>query len=105
MPEDIIQVPSFQNLNQTVWVYMLGKVNKPGRYGFLNGRETMSLLRVISMAGDLHQFADEGSILILRRGRNKTVPIEVDFDDIISGKIEDPELLADDIIYIPESFL
>ena len=104
MPDDFIHVPSYQNVSMTAWVYVLGKVNKPGRYGFIPGREKLTLAHVIALAGDFHQFAEEGKIRILRREKTGTRLIRVDFDDIIDQEIEDPVMQADDLIYVPESF-
>jgi protein involved in polysaccharide export with SLBB domain len=101
---DIIYVPPFASLTQTAYVYVLGRVNSPGRYGFIPGREVMTFTKVLALAGDFHQFAKQSSVKILRKEHNRTRIIEVDFSQIIENEIEDPELMPDDIIYVPESF-
>jgi polysaccharide export outer membrane protein len=104
MPDDIIYVPSFQDLTQTAWVYILGKVNNPGRFGFIPKREKLTLAHLVTLAGDFHQFADEGKIKILRHEKTGTRLINVDFDDIIDLTITDPVMEPDDLVYVPESF-
>jgi polysaccharide export outer membrane protein len=104
MTDDIIVVPSFEDKTQTGNVYILGKVNKPGKYGYIPGREKMTLTHLVALAGDFHQFADESRIRILRQQRSGTELIKLDFDDIIDLSIEDPPLEPDDLVYVPESF-
>jgi len=102
--DDVIIIPSFEDRAMMSYVYVLGKVNKPGRYGFIQGREKMKFTSLIAMAGDFHQYADEGRVRILRQRKSGTQLIKLDFGDIIDQKIEDPELQADDLVYVPESF-
>jgi len=104
MPDDMIVVPSFEDKTQTANVYILGKVNKPGKYGYIRDREKMTLTHLIALAGDFHQFADESRIRILRQQRSGTELIKLNFDDIIDLTIEDPPLEPDDLVYVPESF-
>jgi polysaccharide export outer membrane protein len=103
MPNDIIFIQTIAGEEDSAAVYILGKVAKPGRYPFRAGRDKMTLLNLISLAGDFHQFADESNILILRKQGNRTVGIEIDFDEIIDRDIQDPVLEPDDIVYVPES--
>lgn len=103
MPDDVIVVPALKDLSQTEYVYVIGKVMKPGRYPFNPAREKLTLTKLISLAGDFHQFARESAIKILRKEGNRTIGLEVDFDDIIDLEIQDPELRPDDVVFVPES--
>lgn len=101
--DDVIYVPPIQSLTTDSSVYILGKVRKPGRYAWNPGREQMSLLKLIALAGDFDQFADQGSIRILRQQGNRTQPMDIDFDDIIDNDIQDVVLQPNDVIFVPES--
>lgn len=103
MPDDIIHIPGFQDLAQTAYVYVLGKVNRPGRYAFIPGRETLTLTKLLSLSGDFHQFANQSAVKILRKEGNRTRSIVIDFDEIIDLDVTDPVLQADDLLYVPES--
>lgn len=103
MPGDVIYVPPIRNLSEQAYVYVLGKVNNPGKYAYDPTREKMTLLKVIAGAGDFNQFARTSSIKVLRRDGSRTSIIEVDFSDIIDGDIQDVALEPNDTIFVPES--
>lgn len=102
-PDDMIVIPSIQAVSNMASVYLLGKVNRPNRYTWIPGREQMTLLQVLSLAGDFSQFADQSEIRILRKSGGRTQAIDVDFDDIIENKVPDVVLEPNDVVYVPES--
>ena len=85
------------------YVYVLGKVNRPGRFGFVPDREEMTLLKAITLAGDFHQFAKVSAVKLLRKQGKRTRVTEINFNQIIDGEIQDVLLEADDVLYIQES--
>ncbi len=103
MSNDVIYITALKDLSQTAYVYVLGKVGSPGRYPFMPGRDTMTLTKLIALAGDFHQFAQQSAVKILRKEGNRTISIEVDFDEIIDLEQQDVVLQPDDLVYVPES--
>ncbi len=103
MPDDIIYIPSFESVESTSAVYVLGKVARPGKYTFITGREKMTLVTLVAQAGGFTQFAREGAIKLLRKEGNRTSIRVIDFDDIMDGDMQDIELKPDDVIFVPES--
>jgi polysaccharide biosynthesis/export protein len=80
--------------------YIKGEVVRPGSYFIETG---MSLLKALSIAGGLTQFANRREIEILRskpgnRGQEKIV---INIKDVESGKREDIPLFPDDLINVP----
>jgi hypothetical protein len=103
MPDDIIYIGTKTTFSERSYVYVLGKVMNPGRYSFLADKEQMTLLKVITMAGDFHQFARPSAIKLLRKEGKRTRVREYDFNEIIDGEIQDVVLRADDVVFVPES--
>lgn len=97
-PHDVIAVP------RAAMVYVMGEVTKPGAFA-LNEHEALSVLQALSMAGGVTKVAASGNAKILR-----TVPASVERQEIainltrlLSGKAEDLQLRADDILFVPNS--
>jgi len=78
-------------------VYVLGEVRTPGMYPF---EENLTLLRAITLAGGFSPRAKTHRVLILRERER----IEVDSEEVIEQKREDPILKAGDLIVVPERF-
>jgi polysaccharide biosynthesis/export protein len=62
--------------------YVVGKVNKPGQFP-IDLKTTV--MQILSMAGGLNPFADEGQINILRQSGTKTTRIVFDYKDVSKG--------------------
>ncbi len=66
--------------------------------------DRISLLSVISKAGGLTDRASK-RILLKRRGMDgKDTELEINYRRIISGDEPDPELRADDVVIVKQSF-
>lgn len=80
--------------------YIKGEVVRPGSYFIETG---MSLLKALSIAGGLTQFANRREIEILRSrpGNGRQEKIVINIKDVESGKHEDIPLLPDDLINVP----
>jgi len=99
-PEVLIEVIKFSELQ----VVILGEVKKPGTYSFPPGSNRLTLLQAISMAGGFSDIANIKKIKIIRKLKNgRSKKINANADSIISGKDEDVELEAGDIIHVSES--
>lgn len=104
---DIIIVPMLQGANpqSADWVYVLGKVNQPGRQPIIKGRTPFTLTKLIAICGDFQNFADRTKVKIIRTTATGRVPYTIDFDDIIEGKLADFEMKPDDLVYVPENWI
>lgn len=78
-------------------IYVMGEVRSPGMYSY---EENLTLLRAISLAGGFTTRAQTGKVLILRNRER----VEVDADQVIEQKREDPSLKVGDLIVVPERF-
>ncbi len=81
-------------------VYVIGKVNKPGRF-VLNSN--IDVLQALAMAGGLNPFAEQGNIKIFREAGSGKKIFKFDYDDVASGKKleENIKLKRGDIIVVP----
>lgn len=85
---------------QSYSVYVVGKVNRPGR--FVLGRK-VNVMQALSMAGGLTPFASSGNILILREEGEKQEKIRFDYDEVARGKnlAQNIELKIGDVVVVP----
>jgi polysaccharide biosynthesis/export protein len=77
-----------------------GAVTKPGIFP-INGQ--VSLMQAIALSQGLTTVADPSGVLIFRQVGNKRTAARFDLRDVRSGKIQDPMLLAGDIVMVDES--
>lgn len=77
-----------------------GAVKKPGVYP-IRGHDT--LLRSIAMAEGLEREAASSSVVVFRTVNGVRSATRLDVDDIRSGRSEDPQVLAGDIIVVDDS--
>jgi polysaccharide export outer membrane protein len=97
-PFDVISVPKAE------LVYVIGAVRKAGGF-VLNERDNVSVLQALSMAEGLDRMASAGNARILRssgEGVTRT-EIPIDVNKILSGKVQDVAMQANDILFIPNS--
>ncbi len=98
-PSDVVNIPA----RTTVRIFVLGEVKSPGAVEF-DSDDRISLLSVVSKAGGLTDRASKG-ILLKRRGPDgNDTETEINYRRIISGDDADPELKADDIVVVKQSF-
>ena len=64
-------------------IYITGQVNKPGTY-LLN--DNMTVLQMLAIAGGLQEWADAGSILIMRTESGQTKSYKFNYKDVSKGK-------------------
>ena len=86
--------------------YVLGEVKTPGGYTLKNGRDELTVLRALALAGDVTGVAKKSKAMIIRKdpkapqGREE---IKLDLQSILLGRSPDPKLQADDILFVPGS--
>ncbi len=72
-----------------------GGVKTTGVYA-IKGRTTLS--QVLAMAGDVNADVASGDIIVFRTINGKESAARFDFDQIRSGRVEDPQVLPGDVI-------
>jgi polysaccharide biosynthesis/export protein len=100
LPGDVINIPA----ESKVTIYVLGAVRNPGAVE-MSSSMPITLLAAIARAGGPTDQANKSGIQIRRHdteGNEKV--IKANLKDILSGKSPDVELLAGDVINVPESF-
>ncbi len=100
-PGDVISIPKADI------VYVLGTVRKAGGFP-LASKDSMTLLQTLSMAEGLDHDAAASKARILRPppgGEGKVKEIPVDITKIESGKDPDIPLYANDVLFVPNSYV
>lgn len=87
-------------------VYVVGAVNRAGGFPLHDDREGMTVLKAIALAENVKSTAVPKKAVIIRRdpqaaGQNQEVP--VDLKKILSGRAPDRSLMANDILFVPDS--
>jgi polysaccharide export outer membrane protein len=88
-------------------VYPLGGALSVGNIQASNGEgmvNHMTLLKALAQAGGITAIAARSHLHILRTVDGKHVDIEVNQVKLSEGKVADPILQPDDIIYLPPSY-
>lgn len=81
-------------------VYVIGKVNRPGEFA---ATAYMDVLQALTMAGGLTPYADSDEVKIIRRTKTGTKMKLFDYDDVVSGKRLDMNIMlkAGDTVVVP----
>lgn len=98
IPNPVVTVSVLQSTSNKI--YVVGKVNRPGEY---NATHYMDVLQALSLAGGLTPYAESDEIKIIRRTNGKKEVYEFDYDDVISGKKLEMNIIleAGDTIAVP----
>jgi polysaccharide export outer membrane protein len=103
--EDIILQPfDVITVDRAEQIYINGEVFKTLAID-LGERDSISLLQALTQAGGLTRDAKRAKVRILRPILNSTrrAEIEIDVNDIYTGKANDFPLLPNDVLYVPRS--
>lgn len=86
-------------------VYVVGAVTKPGGFIVQDQSAGVSVLQAIALAEGTISTASSHHVLIIRRPGDGAAPqnISVDLTKIAAGKIQDPQLAPNDVLYVPVS--
>jgi polysaccharide export outer membrane protein len=97
---DIIYVPTVKKIR----IFVSGAVRDPNQYEVPED-QPVTVLRAITLAGGTTDRAGEKRVQIVRTSpEGERTIIEVNLRRIKKGKAEDPRLLKDDLVLVPESF-
>jgi polysaccharide biosynthesis/export protein len=77
--------------------FLSGQFIKPGEYRSDN---KITFLQAIATGGGFAPFADESSIILIRRGPQGDMRYELDYNRVVEGKEPNPELKDGDTIAI-----
>jgi polysaccharide biosynthesis/export protein len=86
--------------------YVLGEVNRPGGYNLKDAQEQVSILQALSIAGDLTAIAKAKKAVLIRKDPKASGghgQIALNLQDILAGRASDPQVLANDVLYVPPS--
>jgi polysaccharide export outer membrane protein len=97
-PGDTILVP------KAGIVYVLGDVGKPGGF-VMQDDARLSLLQALSLAMGANKSAAENSTRLVRKVNGEVTEQPLELKAIERGKQPDPQLEADDVIFVPFSML
>lgn len=86
-------------------VYIVGAVTRPGAFAIEGDRSQITVLQALSLVEGLTPIAKPSHAVIVRESADpkNREEIPIDISKVMSGKATDKYLLADDILFIPES--
>jgi polysaccharide biosynthesis/export protein len=86
-------------------VYVLGDVLKPGGYPVSTNNSKITVLQAIALAGYANHTAAVGKSKLVRQTPKGVQEIGLPVGAMQKGKVPDVALLADDVVYVPFSFM
>lgn len=86
-------------------VYVVGAVVKPGGFVVQDQSAGVTALQAIALAEGLSPTASSRRVLIIHRSEGGAAPanISLDLTKIAAGKVQDPQLEPNDVLYVPVS--
>lgn len=86
-------------------VYVVGAVNRAGGFVLNNDRQQMTVLKAVALADNLKSTAVPKKAVIIRDSQilDPDREIPVNLDKILGGRAPDQTLLANDILFVPDS--
>ena len=86
-------------------VYMIGDVPRAGGYVMNNEHSQLTALQLLALAGGSNNTSRPSRARLVRQGPDGAHEVQLPLDDMRKGLAPDVPLLADDIVYIPFSYL
>ena len=86
-------------------VYILGDVNKPGGYTISTNDSHLTVMQAIGMAGSATKTSMQSRVRLIRKTADGQVNIPIRLDKIEKGKEADVALQANDILFVPFSWM
>ncbi len=83
-------------------IYVVGNVKKPGAFPVQTGTET-TVLQLLALAEGLDNFAENQAFVYRREAAGAKNEIAIPLKDILRRRSPDVPLVANDILYIPDS--
>jgi len=87
-------------------VYILGAVNRPGRYLLPSDTQQTTLLNVLALAEDLKRTAKPANAVLIRKKGQSAAEVEqipVDLKKILAHQEPDVAVRANDVLFVPDS--
>jgi polysaccharide biosynthesis/export protein len=98
-PGDIVMVP-----NAPV-IYIMGDVGRPGGYAMSANASHLTLLQAIARAGSANKTSVPSKVRLIRDTGDGAKETRVHLDEMQKGKIPDIDLQANDIVFVPFSWM
>jgi polysaccharide biosynthesis/export protein len=98
-PGDIVMVP------KAPIIYIMGDVGRPGGYAMSSNETHLTLLQAIARAGSANKTSKPSKVRLIRDTDHGKKEIPIRLDAMEKGKIPDMDLQANDIIYVPFSWM
>jgi polysaccharide export outer membrane protein len=98
-PGDIVLVP------RAAIVYVLGDVAKPGGYAITTNDSRLTVLQAIAMAGSANKTSVKSRVRLIRKNSQGQEEIPIQLGAMEKGKQPDLTLQADDVLYVPFSWM
>lgn len=91
-------------IKQPKLVHLSGEVNKPGAVELVQS-STMSLVKLVALAGGLTRMASPGKTMIVHINDDgvQTSAAFVDLKKVMNGKAKDLELMPGDVVIVPSN--
>jgi len=98
-PGDIVMVP------KAPIIYIMGDVGRPGGYAMSSNESHLTLLQAIARAGSANKTSVASKVRLIRNSGDGEKEIPIRLDAMQKGKIPDIDLQANDIIFVPFSWM
>jgi polysaccharide export outer membrane protein len=100
LPGDIVYVPSVEKVR----IFVTGAVKNPNLYEVPRS-EPVTVLKAVTLAGGTTDRAAQSKVQVIRTDANgKRTTVAVNLKKVKRGKADDPVLMKDDLVLVPESF-
>ncbi|HET7259412.1 MAG TPA: SLBB domain-containing protein, partial [Candidatus Acidoferrum sp.] len=83
-------------------VYVVGDVRQPGGFVMENGKD-LTVVQAIALAQGIGPNAALGAARLVRKTPDGPKDIPLQLKKILAAKAADPQLQADDIVFVPDS--
>jgi polysaccharide biosynthesis/export protein len=93
------------NVLPTGSVYVIGAVNRPGRFLLPGDTQQTTVLNIVALSEDLKRTAKASHSVLLRRkpGTGDVEEIPVDVPKILARQVPDVPVHANDVLFVPDS--
>ena len=93
------------NVLSTGAIYVIGAVNRPGRFLLPSDTQETTVLNVLALSEDLKRTAKASHSVLIRRktGSSEVEEIPVDVSKILSRQQPDIVVKANDVLFVPDS--
>jgi polysaccharide biosynthesis/export protein len=98
-PGDIVMVP------KSAIIYIMGDVGRPGGYAMSSNDSHLTLLQAIAPARSANKTSKQSKVRLIRVTEQGKQEIPIHLDAMEKGKIPDMDLQANDIIFVPFSWM